>query len=103
MGSRSLGLPEGVCDGTKVDLPDMMFADGEEPFGVRVLTYQSSRAINYILHALQEEEIQYIRSSTFGKLVDIAEKPAFSGRFARFLLSKSFIFQFFLYCLAILQ
>lgn len=26
-------------------LPEMMFAAGEEPVGVRVLTYQSSRAI----------------------------------------------------------
>ncbi|KAH0904076.1 hypothetical protein HID58_043579 [Brassica napus] len=53
-------------------LPDMMFADGEEPVGVRVLTYQSSHAINSILNALDEEEIQFIRESSFGKLVDIA-------------------------------
>ncbi|CAF2077323.1 unnamed protein product, partial [Brassica napus] len=52
-------------------LPDMMFADGEEPVGVRVLTYQSSHAINSILNALDEEEIQFIRESSFGKLVDI--------------------------------
>ncbi|KAG2246865.1 hypothetical protein Bca52824_086493 [Brassica carinata] len=59
-------------------LPDMMFADGEEPVGVRVLTYQSSHAINSILNALDEEEIQFIRESSFGKLVDIGEKPGFS-------------------------
>lgn len=68
-------------------LPDMMFADGEEPVGVRVLTYQSSCAINSIQNALDEEEIQFIRESSFGKLVDIGEKPGFSGRFARFFLS----------------
>ncbi|CAN6847243.1 unnamed protein product [Brassica oleracea] len=69
-------------------LPEMMFTDGEEPVGVRVLTYQSSRSINTILNALEEEEIQFIPQSSFGKLVDIAEKPAISGRFARFLLSR---------------
>lgn len=71
-----------------MELPEMMFAEGEEPIGVRVLTYQSTRAINVILEALEESEIQYIRESPFGKLVDIADKPAFSGRFARFLLSR---------------
>ncbi|CAG7901120.1 unnamed protein product [Brassica rapa] len=65
-----------------------MFADGEEPVGVRVLTYQSSRIINTVLNSLHEDEIQYLRASSFGKLVEIAEKPAFSGRFARFLLSR---------------
>lgn len=75
-------------DGSDLDIPEMMFADGEEPVGVRVLTYQSSSAINTILDALSEEEIQFLRESPFGKLVEIAEKPAFSGRFARFLLSR---------------
>lgn len=34
-------------------IPNMMFAVGEEPVGVRVLTYQSSRAINHILKLLE--------------------------------------------------
>ncbi|KAL0731185.1 hypothetical protein Bca4012_027279 [Brassica carinata] len=75
-------------DEADVPLPDMMFAEGEEPIGVRVLTYQSSRAINTILNALHEDEIQFLRASPFGKMVEIAEKPAFSGRFSRFLLSR---------------
>ncbi|KAH0939379.1 hypothetical protein HID58_006840, partial [Brassica napus] len=53
----------------------MMLADGEEPVGVRVLTYQSSRSINTILNALNEDEIRYLRESSFGILVEIAEKP----------------------------
>ncbi|KAG2254313.1 hypothetical protein Bca52824_084449 [Brassica carinata] len=69
-------------------LPDMMFAAGEEPVRVRVLTYQSSRAINHILDLLEEDEIRRLRMSPFGKIVDIAEKPAFSGRFARYMLSR---------------
>lgn len=69
-------------------IPSMMFAEGEEPIGVRVLTYQSSRAINTILNALEPDEIQFLRDSSFGKMIDIADKPSFSGRFARFLLSR---------------
>ncbi|CAN7116686.1 unnamed protein product [Brassica rapa subsp. narinosa] len=46
----------------------MMFAQGEEPLGVRVLTYQSSRAINFILNALHEDEVEAIWASAFGKL-----------------------------------
>ncbi|RIA04690.1 hypothetical protein BRARA_K01050 [Brassica rapa] len=57
-------------------IPDMMFAGGEEPVGVRVLTYQSSK------------EVDIIRRSSFGKLIEIAEKPVFSGRFARYMLSR---------------
>ncbi|KAF8051981.1 hypothetical protein N665_1633s0003 [Sinapis alba] len=69
-------------------LPHLMFAEGEELVGVRVLTYQSSRSINTILDALEEEAIQYLRGTSFGKIVEIAEKPGFSGRFARYLLSR---------------
>ncbi|KAG2311955.1 hypothetical protein Bca52824_023512 [Brassica carinata] len=72
----------------EVPLPYMMFADGEEPVGVRVLTYQSSRAINTILDTLEEDEIRFLCASSFGKIIDIAEKPAFSGRFARYMLSR---------------
>ncbi|WZY82991.1 hypothetical protein YC2023_029375 [Brassica napus] len=69
-------------------IPDMIFAQGEEPLGVRVLTYQSSRAINFILNALHEDEIEAIWASAFGKLVEIADKSAFSGRFTKYLLSR---------------
>ncbi|KAF2572710.1 hypothetical protein F2Q70_00004147 [Brassica cretica] len=43
--SRLVDSPEEVEDETTEQLPEMMFADGEEPVGVRVITYQSSRAI----------------------------------------------------------
>ncbi|CAF2084395.1 unnamed protein product, partial [Brassica napus] len=61
----SVQFPEDQVEETRMNLPGMMFADGEEPVGVRVLTYQSSRAINSILSALDEEEIQFIRQSSF--------------------------------------
>ncbi|KAF3501807.1 hypothetical protein F2Q69_00044032 [Brassica cretica] len=37
--------------------PEMMFVAGEEPVGLRVLTYQSSITINHILNSLEEDEI----------------------------------------------
>ncbi|KAH0844252.1 hypothetical protein HID58_090544 [Brassica napus] len=43
--SRLVDSPEEVEDETTEPLPEMMFADGEKPVGVRVITYQSSRAI----------------------------------------------------------
>ncbi|KAG2275656.1 hypothetical protein Bca52824_058211 [Brassica carinata] len=86
--SRLVEFPEDVDDEVTGPLPEMMFAEGEEPVGVRVLTYQSSRAINTILKALDNDEIQHLRKTSFRKLVEIAEKPGFSGRFARYLLSR---------------
>ncbi|CDY11790.1 BnaC03g57880D [Brassica napus] len=86
--SRSRDFAEEDLDETTVPLPEMMFAEGEEPVGVRVLTYQSSRALNTILEALDDDEIESLKRTSFGKLVEISEKPAFSGRFARYLLSR---------------
>lgn len=86
--SRLVDFPDDPEEEITGPFPDLMFAEGEEPVGVRVLTYQSSRALNTILEVLDEDEIQYLRKTPFGKLVDIAKKPAFSGRFARYLLSR---------------
>uniref|UniRef100_A0A0D3BZW0 DUF1985 domain-containing protein n=1 Tax=Brassica oleracea var. oleracea TaxID=109376 RepID=A0A0D3BZW0_BRAOL len=86
--SKIFDLRDSSETGDDLAIPDMMFMQGEEPLGVRVLTYQSSRAINFILNALHEDEVEAIRASAFGKLVEIAEKHAFSGRFTRYLLSR---------------
>lgn len=79
MGSRSVEIPTTSEGDSKIDLSDMMIANGEEPVRVRLLTYQSSRSINTILNSLHEDEIQYLRSTPFGKIVEIAEKLAFQG------------------------
>lgn len=65
-----------------------MFAPGEAPVGGRVLTYQSPRAIKSILSALEDDEVHVIRESSFGKLVEIAHRPAFSEEFAAYMLTK---------------
>uniref|UniRef100_A0A0D2ZS02 Ubiquitin-like protease family profile domain-containing protein n=1 Tax=Brassica oleracea var. oleracea TaxID=109376 RepID=A0A0D2ZS02_BRAOL len=71
-----------------IKVPDRMFADGEKPVGVRVLAYHRSSGIRSILRVLSDKEIQFIKNSTFGKFIDLADKPAFSGRFARYILSR---------------
>lgn len=68
--------------------PNRMFAIGEEPLGIRVTPYHKPSSISKILNALVEEEIRFIRESPFGKLIEIAEKPSFSGRLGRFLFSR---------------
>ena len=65
-----------------------MFALGDEPVGVRVTPYHKPTCIRKILNALEPDEAQTIRETQFGKLVEIADKPSFSGRFGRFLLSR---------------
>ncbi|KAL0702192.1 hypothetical protein Bca4012_058314 [Brassica carinata] len=42
-------------------IPEMMFAVGEEPVVVHVITYLSSGAINRIHEALEDDEVQIIR------------------------------------------
>lgn len=49
-------------------ITDMMFAAGEEPVEFRVLTYQSSSSLKRIFNALDDEEVEIIRRSSFGKL-----------------------------------
>uniref|UniRef100_A0A0D3D516 DUF1985 domain-containing protein n=1 Tax=Brassica oleracea var. oleracea TaxID=109376 RepID=A0A0D3D516_BRAOL len=93
-------------------LPERMFALGEEPVGVRVTPYHKPFAISNILRSLEEDEVDALRRSLeedvvdalrrsleedevdalrrspFGKLVEIAEKPTFSGRFGRYIISR---------------
>ncbi|KAF2618928.1 hypothetical protein F2Q68_00038807 [Brassica cretica] len=66
-----------------IEVPDCMFADGEEPVGVRVLAYHRSSGIRSILRVLSDDEIQFIKDSTFGKFIDLGDKPAFSGCYER--------------------
>ncbi|XP_018463315.2 uncharacterized protein LOC108834473 [Raphanus sativus] len=70
------------------NFPERMFAIGEEPVGIRVTPYHKPSVISKIFNALEEDEIRFIRDSSFGKLIEIAEKPSFSGRFGRFLFSR---------------
>ncbi|KAL0875347.1 hypothetical protein Bca101_025052 [Brassica carinata] len=48
--------------------PSRMFDSGEEPIGVRVTPYHKPSCIRKILNALEPDEVQAIRESTFDKL-----------------------------------
>lgn len=64
--ARLVDPPESPEEHEMRPIPDMMFAAGEEPVGVRVLTYQSSSALKRIFNALDEDEVDIIRRSSFG-------------------------------------
>ncbi|CAN7012361.1 unnamed protein product, partial [Brassica oleracea var. botrytis] len=59
-------------------IPDRIFAVDHEPVGVRVTPYHKPYAIRQILNTLDPEEVDTIRGSSFGKLIEIGEKPSFS-------------------------
>lgn len=61
-----------------IRIPYRIFTVGEEPVGVRITLYHKPYAIRQILNA---EEVDTIRASPFGKLVEIGEKPSLSWRF----------------------
>lgn len=63
-----------------------MFAAGEEPAGERVNTYHKPKRIESIMEALQPDEIEFMRNSTFGKIISQAENPSFSGAFGQFVI-----------------
>ncbi|XP_024009313.1 uncharacterized protein LOC112084416 [Eutrema salsugineum] len=69
-------------------LPERIFAAGEEPIGERINCYHKSKAINNILSALDEEERDFLKKSPFGKLIATAEKPALSGSFRHFIITR---------------
>ncbi|CAN6914344.1 unnamed protein product [Brassica oleracea] len=67
-------------------LPERMFAAGEEPVGERVNTYHKPKRIESILDALEPEEVEFMRKTTFGKIISQAENPSFSGSFGQFVI-----------------
>lgn len=64
---RLINSPETTVPDSPILILDMMFAKGEEPVGLRALTYQSPREINSILNALNIDEAQIIRESIIWK------------------------------------
>lgn len=86
--SLILKMDLNLDDTPQPSFPERMFAIGEEPVGIRVAPYHKPSCISKILNALEEEELGFIKESSFGKLIEIAEKPSFSGRVDRFLFSR---------------
>ncbi|CAG7881163.1 unnamed protein product [Brassica rapa] len=67
-------------------LPPRMFAAGEEPLGERVNTYHKIRRTELLIKALEPEELEFLRNSTFGKILAIEENPPFSGAFGQYVV-----------------
>ncbi|KAL0774852.1 hypothetical protein Bca101_040004 [Brassica carinata] len=72
-------------------IPDRIFAVDHEPVGVRVTPYHKPYAIRQILNALDPEEVDTIRGSSFGKLIEIGRSLLSPGRFGRFIISRQLL------------
>lgn len=63
-----------------------MFAAGDEPVGERINSYHKVKTTRSILAALEPDELEFIRNSTFGKIIAIDDYPTFSGAFGQYIL-----------------
>lgn len=63
------------------DLPELIFAAGEESVGERekVTSYNKTWRIKSIVNALEVDELEILRKFPFGKLITLHQKPSFSG------------------------
>ncbi|KAG5411132.1 hypothetical protein IGI04_007451 [Brassica rapa subsp. trilocularis] len=64
-------------------LPPRMFAAGDEPLGERVNSYHKLKMTEMLIDTLEPEELDFLRKSTFGKVLAIEENPPFSGAFGQ--------------------
>ncbi|KAL0752202.1 hypothetical protein Bca101_034205 [Brassica carinata] len=67
-------------------LPPRMFAAGEEPLGERVNSYHKLKRTELLIEALEPDELEFLRNSTFGKILAIEENPPFSGAFGQYVV-----------------
>nr|VDD48759.1 unnamed protein product [Brassica oleracea] len=63
-----------------------MFATGKEPLGERVNSYHKIKRTELLIEALEPEELEFLRNSTFGKILAIEENPPFSGAFGQYVV-----------------
>ncbi|CAN7110848.1 unnamed protein product [Brassica rapa subsp. narinosa] len=70
------------------NLPRRMFASGHEPVGLRVSPYHKPGALGHILESLEEDEIEVLKRSPFGRFIELADKTPYSGRLGRYMLSR---------------
>lgn len=63
-----------------------MFAAGEEPVRERINSYHKIKRTELIIDALEPGELEFLRNSTFGKILAIYENPPFSGAFGQYMI-----------------
>ncbi|ESQ37550.1 hypothetical protein EUTSA_v10003015mg [Eutrema salsugineum] len=72
-------------------LPDRLFALGNEPENKKVNTYFQLNYIDTITCALEEDHLEKLSSSQFGKIIETGNKIASSVRFLHFMLSRQLV------------
>ncbi|CAN6910791.1 unnamed protein product, partial [Brassica oleracea] len=63
-----------------------MFTAGEEPLGDRVNSYHKLKRTELLIDTLKLEELEFLRNSTFGKILAIEENLPFSGAFGQYVV-----------------
>ncbi|ESQ47568.1 hypothetical protein EUTSA_v10022419mg [Eutrema salsugineum] len=71
--------------------PDRLFALGNEPANKKVNTYFQLPYLDTISHALEEEHMEKLSLSQFGKIIETSNKIASSVRFLHFILSRQLV------------
>ncbi|XP_024008040.1 uncharacterized protein LOC112084022 [Eutrema salsugineum] len=74
--------------------PDRLFALGNEPANKKVNTYFQLPYLETISHALEEDHMEKLSLSQFGKIIETGNKIASSVRFLHFILSRQLPIRF---------
>ncbi|XP_024009616.1 uncharacterized protein LOC112084612 [Eutrema salsugineum] len=74
-----------------IRFPDRLFALGNEPANKKVNTYFQLPYLDTISHALEEDHMEKLSLSQFGKLIEAGNKISSSVRFLHFILSRQLV------------
>lgn len=67
-------------------ITERMFVAGEEPAGETVNTYHKPKRTESIIDAIDPDEVEFLRSTTFGKIISMTENPSFSVSFGQYII-----------------
>ncbi|KAG5388387.1 hypothetical protein IGI04_029928 [Brassica rapa subsp. trilocularis] len=84
-GLRSLYIA--VDDMDTAELPRWFFATGDEPVGLRVTPYHKPGGLSHILDTLEEDEIEVIRRSSFGKFLELVSLACLTAQLQEIIYS----------------
>lgn len=69
------------------ELPRWFFATGDEPVGLRVTPYHKPGGLSHILDTLEEDEIEVIRRSSFGKFLELVSLACLTAQLQEIIYS----------------
>lgn len=76
---------------TDPTLPMRLFREGSEPNGERVQSYSELGYIDEIANSLTPGDMEILKKSQFGKVFDLPEGAAYSGKLIHFLLTRQLV------------